>query len=386
MGSIYKRGSVYWIKYYRNGKAYRESSGSKKHIDAKRLLKKREGEISNGKIPGIYFDRVKFDDLKEELIRDYKINKKKSLERLKFSLKHLQEFFGGDKVTAITSSKINEYVDTRLKDGAANATINRELAALKRMLNLGARQTPPKVNRIPYIQMLEEDNTRTGFFEHEDFLALRKVLPDYLKGLVTFAYHSGWRWAEITNLKWNRVDLREGIVSLDAGKTKNKEARSFYLDDELKEVFEAQHEKRKSGNLSPYVFPAKDGKNEIRDIRGAWRKACKDANLGNRLFHDFRRTAVRNMVRSGISEQVAMIISGHKTRPVFDRYNIVNNEDLKEAAQKQEAHLKSLVGTITGTVGESGGSARGTERSQVVDLTGAGGRNRTDTVPSTTGF
>ena len=68
------------------------------------------------------------------------------------------------------------------------ATINRELSALKRMLNMGARQTPPKVDRVPYIPMLKENNTRKGFFEHGDFIALRDKLPDYLKGFVTFAY------------------------------------------------------------------------------------------------------------------------------------------------------------------------------------------------------
>ena len=106
MGMIYKRGNMYWIKYYRNGKPYRESTKSKKEADAKRLLKKREGEISEGKLPGFYFDKVKFDELAGGLIRDYRINQKKSLVRAERSVSHLKQRFEGAKATQITTSEI----------------------------------------------------------------------------------------------------------------------------------------------------------------------------------------------------------------------------------------------------------------------------------------
>ena len=250
-------------------------------------------------------------------------------------------YFEGFKVSRITTPHIQAYIEARQDEGAANATINRELSALKRMLNLGARQTPPKVDRVPYIPMLKENNTRKGFFEHGDYLALKDTLPDYLKGFVTFAYKTGWRVSEINNLTWGQVDRDQGIVRLETGETKNDEGRTVYLDEELREVFNRQWEARKKGQkLLPYVFLNRDGNDKVKRFDKAWNKACKDAGIGKRLFHDFRRTSVRNMVRAGIPEKVAMMISGHKTRSVFERYNIVDETDLKLSAQRQEEYLK----------------------------------------------
>lgn len=354
MGSIYKRGNKYWIKYYRNGKPYRESTKSDKESDAKKLLRKREGQISEGKLPGIYFDRVKFDELAEDLKRDYRLNQKRSLVRAERSVKHLTGYFGGMRVSSITSPLIQAYIERRLNEQQAqNATVNRELAALKRMLNMGTRQTPPKVDRVPYIPMLAENNTRKGFFEHGAYLALRDALPFYLKPIITFGYKFGWRLGEILGLTWDRVDLKNGIVRIETGETKNREARTVYLDDELKGMFKELFTRRRLD--IPSVF-LRDGES-IKGFRKAWLKGCKDTGLHGKLFHDLRRTAVRNMVRSGIPERVAMMISGHKTRSVFERYNIVSDEDLREATRKQEAYLskqlacpQNFMDTISGTI------------------------------------
>jgi len=348
MGHIYKRGNIYWIKYSKNGKPYYETSKSKKEADAKRLLRKREGEISEGKLPGVYFEKVKFDELADDFITDYRLNQKKSLVRAERSIGHLKRSFEGCRVPYITSPKIASYIEDRISEGAANATINRELSALKRALNLGARQTPPKVDRVPHIPMLKENNTRKGFFENEDFIALRDALPFYLKGFVTFAYKTGWRLSEIEGLKWNQVDRKQGIVRLEVGETKNDESRTVFLDDELKGVIEKQWATRI--NLLPYVFLNHKNNDKIKRFDKAWNTACKNAKIGKRIFHDLRRTAVRNMIRSGIPERVAMMISGHKTRSVFDRYNIVSETDLKLAAQRQQTYLESQKVTKTVTV------------------------------------
>jgi integrase len=351
MGSIYKRGSVWWVKYYRNGKPYRESAKSEKETEAKRLLRKREGEIEGGKIPGIVFDKVKFDHLADDFLTEYKINGRKSIAKAERSVAQLKTFFGGDRATNITTPRIQKYIEKRIEDEMSNATINRELAALKRIFNLGLQQTPPKVDRVPHIPMLKENNVRKGFFEHGDFIALREALPSYLKGFVTFAYKTGWRVSEIRDLKWAQVDLENNIVRLESGETKNNEGRTVYLDDELKAVFLNQRARQKElGKILRCVFMNESGIDRIKDFRGAWANACTVAKINGKLFHDFRRTAVRNMVRAGIPERVAMMISGHKTRSVFERYNVVSETDLKLAAQKQEAYLQTQMGTISGTV------------------------------------
>lgn len=169
---------------------------------------------------------------------------------------------------------------------------------------------------------------------------------------MTFAYKTGRRRFEILNLTWDRVDLKNGVVRLEAGETKNREARNCYLDEELKAILQEQQKRQKSeGRILPYVFTGSDGMSTIKDLRGSWKKACEDAKIGKRLFHDLRRTVVRNMVRAGIPERVAMMISGNKTRTVFDRYNIVNDEDLKTATKKQAEYLDCQAGTVSGTDG-----------------------------------
>jgi len=332
MGCIYRRGKNYTIKYYRNGKPYVESTHSDKLEVAKRLLKRREGEISEGKVPGICFDRVRFDELKGEMLADYRVNGKKSLARAERSVRHLDETFEGLRVVDITTPQINRYIEKRQIEQASNASINRELSALKRMLNLGARQTPPKVDKVPYIAMLKESNVRTGFFEHEDFVAVRDARPEYLKAVITFAYNTGWRRSEVFDLTWRNVDLQEGMVRLNPGATKNDEGRAVYLEPELLGMMEDLRRQKVFG--CKYVFHRNGS--QIRDFRSTWSNAFKKAGVPVMLFHDLRRTAVRNMVRAGIPERVAMTISGHKTRSVFDRYNIVSPEDLKEAARKRQ--------------------------------------------------
>lgn len=347
MGTMYKRGSVWWIKYYRDGKPFRESTKSTKEGDAKRLLKKREGEIVEGKLPGMMFDRVTFDELAADLVTDYKHKGNRSADKLEIMLRlHLEPYFGGMRARTIDTPRIKSYINQRKVDGAKNATVNRELAALKRMFRLAAESTPPKADRVPHITMLSEDNARQGFFEHGEFLALRDALPVHLRGFVTFAYKTGWRVSEIRSLTWEHVDLKQKAVHLDPALSKSKDGRTIYLDDELLEILRERFVNRRLGLSNVFHYQGR----AVGLFRKSWAAACKEAKVEGRLFHDLRRTAVRNMVRAGIPERVAMQISGHKTRSVFDRYDITNMDDLKRAALRLDGHVKTMTGTISGTI------------------------------------
>ena len=332
-GRVFKRGSTYWIAYCYRGKEHRESAHSDNEAQARKLLKKRVGEMGQGRLIGPSEERLTFEDLASMLLTDYEVNGKRSLESAKLSIKHLREFFGSERAIDITLDRVRSYVRERQREGAANGSINRELAALKRAFTLATRAG--KLASAPYIPLLEENNSRRGFLDHGGFLALRDGLPAHLKDPVTFLYLSGWRVSEMRTLEWRDVDLSGRELCLRPEVSKNKDGRPLPLRSELLEIIQRAHEKRRPD--CPHVFH--DDGEPIGDFRKAWKTACKKAGLAGIIVHDLRRTAVRNMVRAGIPERVAMELSGHKTRRVFDRYNIVNNADRARATELLQSHL-----------------------------------------------
>ena len=187
MGELRQRGRIWWIRYYRNGKRYEESSHSAKKQTAIDLLKGKEGDISRGVPVTSQHARMTFDDAAADLLTEYAVNGRRSIGGVTRRVNlGLRPFFGGRRLAAIDTSHVNAFVADRQQAGAANATINRELAALKRMYTLARRAG--KIAHVPYIPMLQEDNARQGFFELEQFESVRRHLPAALRPVVAFAF------------------------------------------------------------------------------------------------------------------------------------------------------------------------------------------------------
>jgi len=253
MGTLYKRGAVWWIKYYQNGRGMRESSHSTKESKAKKLLKLREGDIEHGLPVNPKLNRIRFDEAADDLETEYAVNGRRSADELERRIRlHLTPHFGGRRLATITTPDINTFIlkrqadvietgegDERKERKVSNGEINRELTTLKRIFNL-ARQNG-KLIQVPHIPMLKERNVRTGFFEREQLERVLDLLPPAVRPAVQFAYITGWRIpSEVLPLQWRHVDFEARVVRLDPHTTKNDEGRTFPFTDALQHLLEAQ--------------------------------------------------------------------------------------------------------------------------------------------------
>ena len=193
---------------------------------------------------------------------------------------------------------------------------------------------------------MRENNVRTGFFERHEIDTVVAHLPPVVDDIVRFAYRSGWRRGEVLSLRWEDVDRDAGEVRLRAEASKTGEGRCLPLEiGELKNVIERRWVAREyalpdgTSGLSPFVFHRR-GK-PVKDFKRVWAAACTAAKVPARLFHDLRRSAVRDMIRAGVPQAVAQRISGHKTASIFNRYNITSDTDKREALRKLEAYRAS---------------------------------------------
>ncbi|MGD0992871.1 MAG: site-specific integrase [Gemmatimonadales bacterium] len=317
------------------------------------MLREKLHAITAGTYVGREAEELTFDAIAEGLRTDYTLAGNRSLTkteagkwkgRAEQALTHLAAHFKGWKVRAITSAAVATYHTDRLAAGAAQATVHYEIAVLKRAFTV-ARRNGQTTDRLEY-KLGAVANARAGFFERAEFEKVRKELPEPLRPVMAFAYLTGWRKREILNLRWRDVDFAGGMVRLEPGTTKNREGRAFPFGalPELAALLKAQRDatsavERERGAIIEWVFH-RNGE-PIRSYDVAWRSACERAGVPGRLVHDFRRSAVRNLERAGVSRSVARKITGHKTEAVYNRYAIVAESDLNDAAKKLAALAES---------------------------------------------
>jgi integrase len=280
----------------------------------------------------------------------------------------------------VSSSDLDRFVEHRQREGASNGSINRELAALKRMFRLGLMRK--KMGAVPAFPHLAENNVRTGFADDDHCQKLLESCPElWFRTLVECGRTYGWRISELLNLRVGQVDLAARTVRLEPGTTKNREGRTVTMTQAVFVLLTAcVHGKRPDD----FVFTRSDGR-AVRDFRVAWHKGCCAAGVGwmicrtcgdvivsrespkwqpcpqckgtiddlayrGLIFHDLRRTAARDLRRAGVAEGVIMKIGGWRTRSVFERYSIVSTSDITDGVKKLEASRESY---SSGTVAHS---------------------------------
>jgi integrase len=388
-GRIFRRPNsrYFWCQYYdARGAQIRVSTETEDEKKAEKFLRKKIGEVA----AGVHHDtrRIAYDELRDAFYADYVANDRKSLRRDRDGkprldkVVRLDSFFCGYRASDIDADVIRRFITEQRKLGLANGTINRSISALRRMFNLARKDG--KLRDIPYFPTVKEAAARNGFIERREYEALSQALPDYLRLPLALGFFTAMREGEILKLRWNQVNFLSNVIRLRAGETKNDQGREIPIVPQLLTLLQEQHGRRQPGCDRVCFHVDRAGHAApIQGFRKAWYAACIRCGLGKLepvtnpetgevvygkprpdrknpkpkaktvyqglIFHDLRRSGVRNLVRAGIPERVAMAISGHKTRSVFERYNIVSPGDVQEAARKLTIFHDGKVGDISGT-------------------------------------
>jgi integrase len=284
-------------------------------------------------------DKVTVGELFDMVIADYDREKRRSLPTLLIRLQRIRRFFNNRRAINVDNDTCTAYAKERQAEGAKDATINRELAIVARAFRLGVKHR--KITSQPVITLFAERNVRKGFVSPGVFEQILHHLTEAgseaVADVAEFAWLTASRRGSCFGVQWPHVDRNEGLITFPAEVEKNGEPRQIPIVGQLHHLIEKRWKARKLG--CEYVFH-RNGR-RIKAIAASWASACSAAGVPNLLFHDLRRSAVRNMVKAGVREKVAMEISGHRTRAIFDRYHIVDNADKREALTLTQASTHS---------------------------------------------
>lgn len=341
-GGVLLRGRTWWVFFNHGGKQIKESARTKDRAAAERLLLKRRLEIAEGRYQGNP-GQAKVRDLLALVLDDYRSTKKRSLPQLASRLgKHLGPGLGSVPCADFRKAHVEGYRRERYSAGASVATVNRELEILRRAFRLGMEEEPPLCVKVPPIKLQAEDNAREGFVEHDEYLALREELPPYLRLMASIGYHVGLRAGMIRRLQWGWVDFEHKRIAIpkrdrNRGNKRNPAAVPFIGDMEAL-LRQAKAERDHKFPSNRYVVSvAGDVVNESITSGKGWKAAARRAGLPGVLFHDLRRSAVKNMVDAGVPIDRAKKISGHESDSMFARYDILGGKSFERTAEQLRA-------------------------------------------------
>lgn len=349
-GRLYLRGKVYWVCYYLRGVQHREAAkdrngnGVTDSTLALKFLKARLKEVHADEVGGPAFttpraSRLTVHDILTSLKNQFEENDQWTAQN-RSHWKRADEDFGISLAARLTPEKFDEYRKRRLADGDKPASINRPLQLIRQAYILAINRN--ELSRVPYIRFLsEKGNARKGFCEETEFRNIMNFLPEYLKDFALFGYCTGMRCGEIRSLKWEYV--KGDVIELQAEDAKGdggeENARLIpMVGRDLSGVLErrkaARQVKDNAGNTALAALLFHHNGHAIVDIRKAWKSACKKAGVPNRLFHDLRRSAVKNLDEAGVPRDVAMSLSGHRSQSMYSRYNISDVKRKRTALEK----------------------------------------------------
>ena len=340
---------VWCIAYYVGGKEIRETAGTDADA-ARKLLKRKVKAKEREDFVTPHEQRITVPELLDARAAHLE-NKGAKSDSWRSQIAVIRQHFGIDRAAAVTADRIERFIAEERTAGKSPATIKNYLVELRAAYRLGVKQKRIKPHVVPYFPMPTVSNARRGFFEPADFEAFVQHLPHDYADAARFAYATGWRKGEIVSLTWEQIDHAAREVRIY--ESKNGDGRTLALDGDAWQLIERRWQARvytdrrtQQTHVSPLVFHRKGRR--IGDIRKRWNTALDAAGFPTdkahrKLFHDLRRSGVRDMIRAGVPQSVAMSISGHKTVSTFLRYNITDGKDQRDALQR----TAELAGTVS---------------------------------------
>ncbi len=325
---LFKRGTVWWMSFTYQGRQVRTSTETADKRLAEAILAKIKVKIVEGR----YFDRLEeqtrtFAELMERYDSEHVV-KQASRRATRGYIRNLLPVFGHLTLSEISPKLIVAYKQKRYADGVAPATINRELAAMKKAFNLAIREWEwCRENPVSRVSMEKEANARDRWLTHEEEARVLGASPPWLGELVQFALHTGMRLGEILALTWRGVDLFRNTVTVF--RSKNGRRRTIPLNQTARTLLKTKAKVRASH--TEHVFQSEAHTPlDPNNVRRAFRRAVEQAEIDELHVHDLRHTFATRLVQAGVDLYKVQRLLGHQSPVMTQRYAHHSPESLRD--------------------------------------------------------